>query len=167
MSDGIAHWYLVHCKPREDARAHENLIRQNLECYWPTRQVERLREGRKRTVREALFPRYLFVRLDCLHDNWSSIRSTRGVQQVVRFNAYPVPVRDEIIEGIRERLADGASLEPYLKPGERVQITVGAFSQIEAIFVANDGNERVVLLLNILQKDQELNFPLHGVKRLG
>ena len=39
---------------------------------------------------------------------------------------------------IRSRLA-AVSVEPYLKPGQRVQIIRGAFSQLEAIFVANDG----------------------------
>jgi transcription antitermination factor NusG len=57
--------------------------------------------------------------------------------------------------------------KPHLKPGERVQITEGAFSQIEAIFVTNDGDERVVLLLNILQQDQKLSFPLEAVRKLA
>jgi len=34
-------------------------------------------------------------------------------------------------------------------------------------FVANDGNERVVLLLNILANDQQLSFPLQSVRKLA
>jgi transcriptional antiterminator RfaH len=47
-----------------------------------------------------------------------------------------------------------------------VQITNGAFRQLEAIFVANDGDERVVLLLNILQRNQKLVFPIESVRKL-
>jgi transcriptional antiterminator RfaH len=162
-----AHWYLVHCKPREDERALVNLQRQGFECYWPAHAVERRRDGRKTTVTEPLFPRYLFIRLDCVQNNWSSIRSTRGVHEIVRFNAYPTPVQDEIIDAIRARLTGTPTREPYLKAGERVQITEGAFSQLEAIFVADDGDERVILLLNILQMEQKLTFPLHSVRKLG
>jgi len=159
-------WYLIHCKPREDARALEHLERQRFECYRPARQVERLRGGRRYTAKEPLFPRYLFIRLDCVNDNWYPIRSTRGVHQIVRFNADPLPVRDEIIEGIRTRLAIRPVKDPYLQPGERVRITEGAFSQLEAIFLANDGTERVVLLLNILQSNQHLSFPIESVQKL-
>jgi transcriptional antiterminator RfaH len=160
-------WYLVHCKPLQDERALENLQRQGFECFRPMRSIERRREGRKHFVDEPLFPRYLFIHLDCVHDNWYPIRSTRGVHELVRFNSEkPLAVRDEIIEGIRTRLANPAT-EPYLKPGERVRITEGPFSQIEAIFLANDGDERVVLLMNILQTDQRVSFPLELVRKVA
>lgn len=159
-------WYLIHCKPREDERALEHLERQGFECFRPARRVERRRNGRKCTVADPLFPNYLFIRLDRVHDNWAPIRSTRGVMHIVRFNEFPLPIPDAIIESIRLRLAADA-VEPYLKPGERVRITEGAFSQFEAIFVANDGQDRVVLLLNILQRNQELSFPLETVRKLG
>lgn len=159
-------WYLIHCKPREDQRALEHLTRQGFECFWPARFVERRREGRKYLQREALFTRYLFIRLDSVNDNWSSIRSTRGVQTIVNFANRPAPVPEEIISAIRARLT-GAETVAYLKAGDRVRISEGAFSQLEALFVTNDGDERVVLLLNILQKDQELSFPLNSVRKVG
>src|SRR5690349_22309924 len=97
-------WYLIHCKPREEKRALENLERQQFECFYPVRTRERLREGRLYRTCEALFPGYLFIHLDRLHDNWYPIRSTRGVSQIVRFNEYPLPVRDALIEDMRNRL---------------------------------------------------------------
>jgi transcriptional antiterminator RfaH len=159
--------YLIHCKPHEDRRALENLERQGFECYLPVRHVKRRRDGRKCIGTEPLFPRYLFMHLNCVNDNWYPIRSTRGVIQIVRFNADPLPVPDEIVEGIRAHLAHLGEPEPYLKPGERVRIIEGAFSQLQAIFLANDGTERVVLLLNILQEDQKLVFPLQSVRKVG
>jgi transcriptional antiterminator RfaH len=161
------HWYLIHCKPREDGRALEHLQRQGFECYRPMRTCERWRQGRKCTVTEALFPRYLFIHLNCVQDNWYPIRSTRGVHELVRFNQKPLPVGDDIIEGIRARLEARGFQEPYLKPGERVRIMDGAFSHLEAIFLAPDGDERVVLLMNILNKEQHLRFPVVSVRKVG
>ena len=88
------------------------------------------------------------------------ICSTRGVIQIVRFNAYPLPVADAIVEQIRRRIEGRLIREPYLKSGDPVVITEGSFSGIEAIFVASDGDERVMLLLNILQSEQTLSFPV-------
>ena len=160
-------WYLVHCKARQDERALEHLERQGFECYRPVRQSERIRHGRQHLASTPLFPGYLFIKLDRIHDNWLPIRSTRGVLQIVRFNDYPLPIRDGIIEAIRRRIDCGLTREPYLKPGERVLITKGCLSGIEAIFIAGDGEERVMLLLSILQSDQTLSFPIESVRKLG
>jgi transcriptional antiterminator RfaH len=78
-----------------------------------------------------------------------------------------MPVSDGIIDAIRARLTSSIDPEPYLKPGERVRITEGPFSQLEAIFVASDGMQRVVLLLNVLKTDHKLILPLKSVRKLG
>ena len=159
-------WYLVQCRAHQEDRALEHLERQNFECYRPLYGRERKRGGRKQLTTAALFPGYLFIRLDRIHDNWLPIRSTRGVIQVVRFNDYPMPVADATIEQIRRRLECEPFRQPYLKMGERVVITDGSFCGIEAIFVASDGDERVMLLLNILQSDQTLSFPIQCVRKV-
>jgi transcriptional antiterminator RfaH len=160
------HWYLIQCKPREDDRAQEHLERQGFECYRPLYEKERVRHGRRQAARSALFPGYLFIRLDRLHDNWLPICSTRGVVKIVRFAGYPLPVADEIIDEIRRRIDGHPIREPYLKSGEPVVITEGSFSGIQAIFLTSDGEERVILLYNILQSDQRLSFPIESVRRL-
>ena len=160
-------WYLIQCRARQDERALDNLQRQGFECYRPVYESERIRRGRKHLTSAALFPGYLFIRLDRLNDNWLPIRSTRGVIQVVRFNEFPLPVADGIVEQIRRRMEDKPIRERYLKSGERVSLTFdGSFSGIEAIFVSNVGEERVVLLLTILQSEQALIVPVERVRRL-
>jgi transcriptional antiterminator RfaH len=160
-----ARWYVVQCKPREDARALENLQRQGFECYGPQLLVEKLRHGRRARLAEPLFPGYLFIHLDDVNDNWYPIRSTRGVLKLVRFNNYPLAVKDHLIELIRQRLLTQLPTKPYLVPGDPVRITEGPFAQIEAVFVANDGDERVALLINILSREQTLSFPVTHVHK--
>jgi transcriptional antiterminator RfaH len=160
-------WYLVQCRARQDERALENLQRQGFECYRPVYESERMIRGRKHLTSAALFPGYLFIRLDRVNDNWLPIRSTRGVIQVVRFNKFPLPVADEIVEQIRRRIEDKPIRKPYLKSGERVVLTFdGSFSGIEAIFVSSVAEERVMLLLTILQSEQSLIVPVESVRRL-
>src|ERR1700722_1958619 len=126
-------WYLVQCRPRQDERARDHLERQGFECYRPLYRREQIRGGRKHWGKAALFPNYVFVRLDQINHNWLPIRSTRGVAQIVRFNAYPLPVADDIIEQVRRRVDGGPMRERALHAGERVVISEGSFSGIEAI----------------------------------
>jgi transcriptional antiterminator RfaH len=165
MASSSSRWYLIRCKPRQDQRALENLERQAYQCFQATRAVERVRDGRKKIAVEPLFPGYIFIRLDRVSDNWQPICSTRGVNQIVRFNEHPLPVQDDVIDEIRSSSYRSATGEPYLASGDRVRIVGGAFSEIEAIFVASDGNERVTLLLNILHSDHALSFPLQYVRK--
>ena len=73
----------------------------------------------------------------------------------------------EVAGVVRQRSQQTPVKEPYLKPGERVVITEGSFSQVEAIFVSDDGDERVMLLLNILSGKHELSFPLTSVRKIA
>lgn len=115
---------------------------------------------------EPLFPGYLFIHLDNVNDNWIPIRSTRGVMCIVRFTEYPEPIPDELIARIRWQVAERPVSEAYFMAGDRVVITEGAFSQIEAIFIANDGRERVQLLMQILSDQHEVSCPLSSVRKL-
>jgi transcriptional antiterminator RfaH len=160
-------WYVIQCKRREEFRALEHLERQEFSCYLPTLAVVKRRNGRKLDEREPLFPGYVFVRLDDASDNWRPIRSTRGVIQIVQFSEHPLPVQDEIVEIIRQRLAGNPPRIPYLRSGERVVITEGGFANLEAIFVADDGDKRVMLLMNILGSEQTLSFLAVNVRKSG
>ncbi|MCP1647234.1 transcription/translation regulatory transformer protein RfaH [Pseudomonas nitroreducens] len=147
-------WYLVQCKPRQDFRALEHLQHQGYECLLPTRQIERLRNGQWNHQEEPLFPGYLFIELDTLQDNWMPIRSTRGVSQIVRFGSIPLPVPNHIISGLRYR---DQPLEQELQPGDKVIVDWSGTKGMEAIFLAKDGTERVLLLLNVLQREVQVS----------
>jgi transcriptional antiterminator RfaH len=166
VASAQARWYLIQCRAQQDVRALDNLERQHFECYRPLYKRECIRRGRRVAIHAPLFPGYLFIRLDRLHDNWLPICSTRGVFQIVRFNEYPLPVPDEIIDELRGR-ADAQSVrEPFLKSGEHVLITDGSFAGLEGIFLSTAGEDRVVLLLKILQREQALTFPVGSIRKL-
>lgn len=155
-------WYLVQCKPKQDLRAFENLQRQGYECLLPLHKVEYLQKGQWQVKEEPLFPGYLFIELDTLQDNWMPIRSTRGVSQIVRFGAEPLPVSGEIIEQLQYR---AIVPDQTFKTGDKVIIKLAGVSGLEAIFLAKDGTERVLLLLNILQREIRISASTHGLSR--
>lgn len=161
MHEGKA-WYLVQCKPRQDERAEEHLGRQGYECFRPHCQRERLVRGRILLQKESLFPGYLFVRL-AADANWAPLRSTRGVSRLVGFGGMPLPIGDELIAEL-ERRAQPAP-QPILQPGDKVRITAGSFAELDAIFLAMDGEERVTLLMNLLHREHRLSLPLASIHK--
>ena len=147
-------WFAIHTKPRQEAVAEENLIRQGFDVYCPRIQHEKLKRGKRVKLIEAMFPRYLFVCFEPGHDNISSIRYTRGVSQLVRFGNEPARVPDDIIQLLKTSASDPSGLyielTPEPKPGDSVSIIGGSFAGLTGVFYKTSGEERVIILLNFL-----------------
>lgn len=162
-----AQWYLVQCKPRESFRAELHLQNQNYTCFHPTYPVKRKIAGKINISIAPLFPHYLFVLLDET-DNWSAIRSTRGVSKMVRFNGVPASLEHHIIEELQRHCArlNGLAPEPIYKVGDRVVVTDGCFKELEAIVTATNGDERVILLLKLFNRPQYVEVSTHDVANI-
>ncbi len=157
-------WYLVQSRPRQAERAEFNLRNQGYVVYHPRLSIERIRRGRRLFCEEPLFPNYLFIRLQRWVDNWHPLRSTRGVARLVGFGGEPQPVDDALIDDIRRRLSK-QSVEPALEAGQPVKITDGPFRGLDAIFQSYDGEQRAILLIELLHSRSRLNLPLSAVRR--
>lgn len=55
---------------------------------------------------------------------------------------------------------------PSFSAGEKVRIKDG-FAELEVIFLAGDGNDRVILLLNFLHRQQQVNTPFRDNKSVN
>ena len=119
-----------------------------------------------KVVSEPLFPNYLFIQLNGL-SNWQALRSTRGVSKVVSFNGAPAIVEDEIIHSLKIQCDKSYNQEPQAlyQAGERVIITEGCFNNIEAIVKASKAEDRVLLLLQLLNGTQTIELPLAHIAR--
>jgi len=157
-----AAWYLLKTKPHQERRALENLCNQGFECFLPLYLRERLRRGKRENIEEPLFPSYLFIHLDSIVSNWSVLRSTYGVANIVRFGDNPARVPDAVIDAIVERQQNKVQL---YQPGDPVRITKGPFAGLEGIFEQNDGEARVLILLELMTKQQKLSFPVGAVTK--
>ncbi|MBK1735925.1 transcription/translation regulatory transformer protein RfaH [Halorhodospira abdelmalekii] len=167
IGDGVDAWYLVYSKPRQEEKAWWNLDAQGFRCYLPYARVRRHHRRRYRTFIEPMFPRYLFIRLAAGIEDWSPIRSTYGVSGLVRFGPWPAQVPDALVELIRERTAQGyCDLAPEpLHPGERVRVLDGPFKGYEGIFQAKRGDERAIILLDLVNQHTALQISQHDLER--
>lgn len=163
----MKNWYLVFCKPRQERRAQVNLTRQGYSTYLPKMLNRRRRRGQWVDVVEAMFPRYLFIHLDDLADNWGPIRSTFGVTRMVRFRDKIPAVPEALVAGLLARETDqGYHLGPVSEPkmGARMRILHGPMAGLEGILAARSGSERVRILLNMLGQEVQVQIDKHLVE---
>lgn len=161
-------WYLVYTKPRHEELALANLMRQGYQAYLPRLRHWRKRRGKRVEVIEPLFPRYLFILLDNQLDNWSPIRSTLGVTSLVRFGTDPARVPDAFVAHLQEREnAEGLHewVEPALVPGDTVRVAEGPFQGYEGVVLAPTGQERVILLLDLVGREVRTQVSRSQIER--
>ena len=88
LSDGEAHWYVIHCYS-----GYENKVRHNLEqridsmgmkdrifdVVIPTQEEIEVKDGKRRTVERHVFPGYVLVNMAMSEESWYVVRNTPGV----------------------------------------------------------------------------------------
>ena len=148
----MKNWYLLKTKPRQEIIAKQNLKNQGYGSFCPIVKIN------NRLV--VLFPGYLFVQLNEKTQNWSPINSTKGVSHFVKFGLNFAKVPTSVIEFIKTNqhiTTDKLKNLNKFKPGDKVQISDGVFNNFVAIFESYKSDERVILLMNLLGREQSLS----------
>ena len=149
----MKNWYLIKTKPRQEKIAKQNLENQGYVTFFPITKI-----NNKLVI---LFPGYLFVQLNDKTQNWSPINSTKGVSHFVKFGLNFAKVPISVIEFIKTNkhlTADKLKDLNKFKPGDKVQISDGTFKNWVAIFKCYKPDERVILLMNLLGREQSLSI---------
>ncbi|MBE0511344.1 MAG: transcription/translation regulatory transformer protein RfaH [Chromatiales bacterium] len=153
-------WYVIQTKPRKEVQALENLQRQGYHSYCPWITQKKLQRRRWVSSTEPLFPRYLFVELAEGTDNFAPIHSTVGVSAMVRFGNIPARMSDTAISYIMQQEAGlmrgHESNRPDWHPGDELEILDGPMMGLKGIFQKHLGEERVMLLLDLLGKQSRV-----------
>lgn len=157
----MENWFVLQTKPRQETRAIENLERQGVVSFCPQIAVEKLSRGKRIQSREVLFPGYLFINFNYQTITSTTIRSTRGVSHFVSTSGAPVQVPQQLIDGLRQRMADGVveSASNLPKSGDKLEILEGPFRGLDAIFSQPDGTSRGIVLINLLNQQVKATLP--------
>lgn len=166
---GIDCWYAVCCKPRQEAVAEENLLRQGFHVYLPRIRIRQRRRGQWLDAVEVLFPRYIFIRIDPLRRSTAPVRSTRGVLGLVRFGGQPAVVPDAVMDALLQREDPASGLHqdsrPLFSAGDAIKLVDGPLTGMEGVFTQQDGDKRVIVLLELLGKANKVSVSRDWIAR--
>ena len=146
-------WYLVKTKPRMEEMAEMNLKNQRIEFFLPRFTCGK-REGK------VIFPGYIFIKPKT-GDTYQSIRSTRGVNDFVRFEMAFANASDETIDELKalvDVMNDRMNQTNLHQKGEEVFIKSGPFKDFNAIFEKYDEDKSAIVLINFLRHQQRVKI---------
>lgn len=147
-------WYCIYTKPRyEDLVCSKLIPLADISFFNPKITIKKIHRGQIEGTKEALFPRYIFLKFD-LSKYYHLIKNTRGVSRILDDGLMnPIIVDQSIIEAIKLKTAEDVDMinQSNFKPGENVIVRSGPFHEFEGVFL-NDLNKdnRVKVLFKVI-----------------
>ncbi len=171
-------WYVLHTYSGYEDNVARNL-RQRIESMGmedkifqvivPREKKIRVKNGKRRTIEERLFPGYVLVEMIVTEDSWYVVRNTPNVTGFVGSGITPTPVSKEEIDRLLSRMGDD---EPKYKidvvEGDSVRIMDGPFKDFEGkISEVNDAKGTVKVLVNVFGRETPVELDFLQVKKEG
>lgn len=158
-------WFVLKTKPRQEYRAKQNLENQEVRTYLPMLSCERIKRNKRVIVEELIFPGYIFAQFPTDRALTHKVRSTFGIINFVKFGQHLAQITDAGMQSMYnniEKLTIRNRSFQHLAPsvGDTVEITQGPFSGLLATIVELKGDERCLVMLEILHKQvhADLNY---------
>lgn len=148
-------WYLIHTYSGYEKKVKTDLEKriQTLELtdkvfriIVPEEEVEEEKRGKKVVVARKLFPSYVMVEmLTTINQTdtdltfkvdsraWYVIRNTNGVTGFLGVGADPIPMSDEEVESIFEKIDINKKVKSLFNPGDKVIIKANGLEGIEGV----------------------------------
>lgn len=170
-------WYVLHTYSGYEENVERNL-RQRIESMAmedkifniliPTETKIKIKNGKRKTIREKIFPGYVLVEMMVTDDSWYVVRNTPNVTGFVGSGTTPTPISDDEIKGLQKRM--GVEEPKYkidVEVGTPVRITDGPFKNFEGkISELDEARGKVKVLVNMFGRETPVELDFLQVKKI-
>jgi len=169
-------WYVLHTYSGYEENVERNL-KQRIESMGmedkifniliPTETKIKIKNGKRKTIREKIFPGYVLVEMMVTDDSWYVVRNTPNVTGFVGSGTTPTPISDEEIKTLQKRM--GVEEPKYkidVEVGTAVRITDGPFKNFEGkISEVDEARGKVKVLVNMFGRETPVELDFLQVKK--
>jgi len=172
-----AKWYVVHTSSGHEVRISEtlrqrvesmSLEKKVLELLVPTQDRVIIRQGKKATIKEKIFPGYLLIKMVLDDPTWLAVRTTPGVTGFVGAGRNPTPLSDNEVTNIQKFISAPAKrYKTKFSVGEPVKIVDGPFSGwLGTINEIDQEKGKVKVLITIFGRETPTEVDLLQITKL-
>jgi transcription antitermination factor NusG len=167
LNDRHLPWFALRVRSRAERLVGTALSGKGYEVFLPSYTECRRYSSCVKKIDAALFPGYLFCRLDVNHR--LPVLSTRGVEHIVSCGGVSQPIDEYEIAAIRTVVESQlpALPWPYLRVGNPVRIEFGPLVGLEGQVVFEKSRERLVLSVHLLQRSVSVEIERSWVRPLA
>jgi transcription antitermination factor NusG len=161
-------WYAIYTRANAEKKLYNNLKENNIECYLPTRKVQKSWSDRKKWIEEPIFRCYIFVKVS--YKEFFTALNTSGVVCYVSFGGKAQAIPESQINDIKTLLAQDehevtVSYERIQK-GVSVEVLYGSLRGIKGEVINISGQSRLLIRIDSLNCNLYANISREEVRVL-
>jgi len=141
------------------------------EVLVPTEEVIEIRRGKKVTAERRFMPGYVLVRMEMTDQGYHLINGINRVTGFLGPQGKPMPMRDEEVNQILNRVEEGIEAPRTLirfEVGEKVSVTDGPFEGFDGMVEeADDDNQRLKVTVSIFGRATPVELEYTQVSKQG
>jgi transcriptional antiterminator NusG len=141
------------------------------EVLVPTEEVIEIRRGKKVTAERRFMPGYVLVRMEMTDRGYHLINSINRVTGFLGPQGKPMPMRDEEVNQILNRVEEGEAAPRTLihfEVGEKVSVTDGPFEGFDGMVEeVDDDNQRLKVTVSIFGRATPVELEYTQVSKQG
>lgn len=170
-------WYAIHTYSGYEENVARNL-RQRIESMdmeekifdvlIPMETKIKIKNGKRKTVREKIFPGYVLVDMIVTDASWYVVRNTPNVTGFIGSGNTPSPIAEEEIKSLKQRM--GVEEPEYkidVSPGAAVKIIDGPFKNYEGkVAVIDEARGKVKVLVSMFGRETPVELDFLQIKKV-
>ncbi len=171
------HWYVLHTySGYEDAVAtnlKQRIQSMDMDDYIyevlvPTETKIKIKNGKRKTIREKIFPGYVLVNMVVTDESWYVVRNTPGVTGFVGTGITPTPVSEQEITGLQKRMGlEEPKYQMDISVGAPVKITDGPFRDFDGkVSEVDESRGKVKVLVPVFNRETPIELDYLQVKKI-
>jgi transcriptional antiterminator NusG len=170
-------WYVLHTYSGYEENVARNLKQRIesmdmedkiFEVLIPTESKIRIKNGKRRMVREKIFPGYVLVNMVVTDESWYVVRNTPNVTGFVGSGTTPTPIDDKEVETLMKRMGvEEPKFTVDVTVGAPVKITDGPFKDFEGkVDNVDEARGKVKVLVSMFGRETPVELDFLQVKKI-
>jgi transcriptional antiterminator NusG len=133
----------------------------------PKEKKIKLKNGKRYSVEERIFPGYVLVEMIVTDDSWYVVRNTPNVTGFIGVDTTPTPVDKDEIMGVKKKMGEETTkYKMDVEIGDMVKIVDGPFKNFEGKVQEVDNNRgRIKTLVDIFGRETPVELDFLQVKK--
>lgn len=170
-------WYVLHTYSGYEENVSRNL-KQRIESMdmedkifdvlIPTETKIKIKNGKRKTVKEKIFPGYVLVSMIVTDASWYVVRNTPNVTGFVGSGTTPTPVSESEIKALMQRMgAEEPEFKVDIEVGEVVKIVDGPFKDYEGkISEVDEARGKAKVLVSMFGRETPIELDFLQIKKV-
>ena len=142
------------------------------EVLVPTEEVVEMREGKKCTMQQKLFPGYVLINMERNEDTWHIVRSCPNITGFIGGTPEnPAPITQIEADRILNRInktGDASRPKTMFEPGEEVLVIDGPFTDFKGLVKKVDYDKsKLHLTVSVFNRPTEVELEFNKVEKIN